>query len=195
VVFVLTGLDIEAKAALVKAQMEGAVDADIEWTLARTDHPDAATEQEASALLQCVVRSDDPDVVGRAFSGAAIELALASYPGFNVTAPPSNGSPYGVFTAAYLDAKDVDHVAVTADGTRHPIETPTAVADLQPSRTRSSLRNSTQSCGPTHRRRNFPSARSPSPAAATRAARPTSASGFAPMTSGPGSSPRCRSTG
>ncbi len=132
VVFVLTGLDIEAKAALVKAQMEGAVDADIEWTLARTDHPDAATEQEASALLQCVVRSDDPDVVGRAFSGAAIELALASYPGFNVTAPPSNGSPYGVFTAAYLDAKDVDHVAVTADGTRHPIETPTAVADLQP---------------------------------------------------------------
>ncbi|MGB3677072.1 MAG: acyclic terpene utilization AtuA family protein [Candidatus Neomicrothrix subdominans] len=132
VVFVLTGLDIEAKAALVRAQMTDAVDADMTWTLARTDHPDAATEQEASALLQCVVRSDDPDVVGRAFSGAAIELALASYPGFNVTAPPSNGSPYGVFTAAYLDANDVDHVVVTADGTRHAIAAPTTVADLEP---------------------------------------------------------------
>jgi hypothetical protein len=132
VVFVLTGLDIEAKAALVKAQMADAVDADMKWTLARTDHPNAATEQEASALLQCVVRSDDPDVVGRAFSGAAIELALASYPGFNVTAPPSNGSPYGVFTAAYLDANDVDHVAVTADGIRHAVAAPTTVADLQP---------------------------------------------------------------
>ena len=112
--------------------MADAVDADMKWTLARTDHPNAATEQEASALLQCVVRSDDPDVVGRAFSGAAIELALASYPGFNVTAPPSNGSPYGVFTAAYLDANDVDHVAVTADGIRHAVAAPTTVADLQP---------------------------------------------------------------
>ena len=132
VVFVLTGLEIEAKAALVRSQMDAAVDADITWTLARTDHPDATTEQEASALLHCVVRSDDPTAVGRAFSGAAIELALASYPGFHVTAPPSKGSPYGVFTAHHLAAAEVDHVVVLDDGARIHIDAPVTVADLEP---------------------------------------------------------------
>lgn len=94
----------------------------VRWTLARTDHPDAASEQEASALLRCVVRSSDPNAVGRRFSNAAIELALASYPGFHVTAPPSNGSPYGVFTAAYVDAAEVPHVAVLADGARVDVD-------------------------------------------------------------------------
>lgn len=132
VVFVLTGLDIEAKAVLVQAQMESAVGAELRWTLARTDHLDAATEQEASALLHCVVRSSDADAVGRVFSGAAIELALASYPGFNVTAPPSKGSPYGVFVAAYVDADAVDHVVVMADGTRIRVDPPSDVRVLQP---------------------------------------------------------------
>src|SRR4051812_28970175 len=113
--FVLTGLDIEAKASLVRCQL-AAVDA--EWTLARTDHPDADVQEEASALLHCVVRGPDPKALGRAFSGAAIELALASYPGFHVTAPPGDASPYGVFTAAYIPAGDVPHVAVHADGSR-----------------------------------------------------------------------------
>lgn len=35
-------------------------------------------------------------------SGAAVELALGSYPGFHVTAPPGKGAPYGVFEAAYV---------------------------------------------------------------------------------------------
>jgi hypothetical protein len=115
VTFVLTGLDIEAKAAWVQAQL-AAVDA--QWTLARTDHPDADVQEEAAALLHCVVRGTDPKALGRAFSGAAIELALASYPGFHVTAPPGDAAPYGVFTAAYVDRHEVPHVAVHADGTR-----------------------------------------------------------------------------
>src|SRR3954447_15148928 len=116
--FVLTGLDIEAKASLVRTQLSGL---DAEWTLARTDHPDADVQEEASALLHCVVRGPDPKALGRAFSGAAIELALASYPGFHVTAPPGDASPYGVFTAAYVPAATVPHVAVHDDGTRVPI--------------------------------------------------------------------------
>jgi hypothetical protein len=56
--------------------------------------------------------------VGRAFSGAAVELALASYPGFHVTAPPGNGSPYGVYRPAYVEAGKVPHVAVLPDGSR-----------------------------------------------------------------------------
>ncbi|MGI6875564.1 acyclic terpene utilization AtuA family protein [Amycolatopsis sp. 3B14] len=120
--FVLTGLDIEAKAELVRDQLEDALKdrppAEIRWTLARTDHEDADTEQRASALLHCAVKDADPKVAGRAFSGAAIELALASYPGFHVTAPPSDASPYGVYTAAYVDAAEVPHVAVLPDGSR-----------------------------------------------------------------------------
>ena len=69
-------------------------------------------------MLHCVVRGPDPKAIGRAFSSAAIELALASYPGFHVTAPPSDATPYGVFTAAYVDATRVPHVAVLPDGTR-----------------------------------------------------------------------------
>jgi hypothetical protein len=118
VTFVLTGLDIDTKAELIKTQLAGI---DATWTLARTDHEDADAQEEAAALLHCVVRGPDPKALGRAFSGAAIELALASYPGFHVTAPPGEAAPYGVFGAAYLPATDVPHVAVLADGTRVPI--------------------------------------------------------------------------
>ena len=118
VTFVLTGLDIEAKAELVKRQLADAGVTDARWTLARTDHPDSPTQEEASALLHCVVRGGDAKALGRAFSGAAIELALASYPGFHVTAPPGDAAPYGVFTAANLDAGLVAHVGVLDDGTR-----------------------------------------------------------------------------
>ncbi|MFS0901008.1 acyclic terpene utilization AtuA family protein [Mycolicibacterium litorale] len=119
--FVLTGLDIEAKAALVRAQLEAGLTkrpAELDWTLARTDHPDADTEETASALLRCVVRDQDPALVGRQFSSAAVELALASYPGFHVTAPPADGQVYGVFTAGSVAATEVSHVAVHADGAR-----------------------------------------------------------------------------
>jgi len=119
--FVLTGLDIEAKAALIRSQLESHLTvrpAELQWTLARTDHPDADTEEAASALLHCVVRDQDPKVVGRQFSSAAVELALASYPGFTSTAPPGDGQVYGVFTPGFVDAAAVPHVAVLADGTR-----------------------------------------------------------------------------
>jgi hypothetical protein len=115
VTFVLTGLDIEAKADLVRAQLAGP---DCAFTLARTDHPDAPVQEEAAALLHCVVRGPDPATLGRAFSGRAVELALASYPGLHVTAPPGDASPYGVFTSAYVPASEVPHVAVLPDGRR-----------------------------------------------------------------------------
>ncbi|MFE3260522.1 acyclic terpene utilization AtuA family protein [Nocardia sp. NPDC059229] len=117
--FILTGLDIEAKAELAQRQLESwlpARPAELEWTLARLDRPDADTEEQASALLRCVVRDPDPNKVGRAFSSVAVELALASFPGFSLTAPPGNGGPYGVFTPGYVDSKEIPHTAVLADG-------------------------------------------------------------------------------
>ncbi|WP_405831134.1 acyclic terpene utilization AtuA family protein [Streptomyces sp. NBC_01176] len=127
VVFVLTGLDIEAKAALVRDQMETALDAaksrpaEVRWELARTDRPDAPTEETASALLRLVVRDPDQDAVGRTLGGAAVELALASYPGFHVLAPPGKGSPYGVFEDSRVPQDAVDQVAVLPDGRRIPV--------------------------------------------------------------------------
>jgi hypothetical protein len=133
--FVLTGLDIEAKADLVRRQLDSALSvkpAELEWTLARTDHADADTEEAASALLRCVVRDPDPANVGRQFSSAAVELALASYPGFTVTAPPGDGQVYGVYTPGYVDAARVSHAAVHADGTRVEIPCATDTLELQP---------------------------------------------------------------
>jgi hypothetical protein len=132
---VLTGLDIEAKAELVRRQLETSLTvkpAELEWTLARTDHADADTEEAASALLRCVVRDPDPANVGRQFSSAAVELALASYPGFHATSPPGQGQVYGVFTPGYVDATDVPHVAVHADGTRVDIAPATQTLELEP---------------------------------------------------------------
>ncbi len=132
---VLTGLDIEAKAELVRRQLETSLTvkpAEMVWTLARTDHADADTEEAASALLRCVVRDPDPANVGRQFSSAAVELALASYPGFTSTAPPGDGQVYGVFTPGYVDATEVPHVAVHADGTRVDIAPATRTLELAP---------------------------------------------------------------
>ncbi|MGX1886056.1 acyclic terpene utilization AtuA family protein [Streptomyces sp. NPDC055287] len=138
VVFVLTGLDIEAKAELVRAQVEDALSAaksrpaQVCWELVRTDRPDADTQERASALLRLVVRDPDPANVGRVISGAAIELALGSYPGFHVTAPPGKGAPYGVFEAAYVNASDVEHVAVLPDGERVRVPHPATTRPLAP---------------------------------------------------------------
>ena len=132
---VLTGLDIEAKAALVRRQLETSLPvkpAEMQWTLARTDHADADTEETASALFRCVVRDPDPANVGRQFSSAAVELALASYPGFTSTSPPGDGQVYGVFTPGYVDATDVPHVAVHSDGTRVDIAPATETLALAP---------------------------------------------------------------
>ncbi|MFJ6621816.1 acyclic terpene utilization AtuA family protein [Kitasatospora sp. NPDC091335] len=137
VVFVLTGLDIEAKAALVRRQFADALPpgsrpAELRWTLARTDHPDAPTEEAASALLRLAARDPDPARVGRELGKAAVELGLAGYPGFHLTAPPGPGAPYGVFSTAHIDAKVVEHTAVLADGRRIVVPPPPVTAQAHP---------------------------------------------------------------
>jgi hypothetical protein len=132
--FVLTGLGIDAKAESVKAHMAAAYGdappARVEWTLLGTAKPDPATQGEATALLRCAVLDPDPNKVGRAFSNAAVELALAGYPGFTMTSPPGKGSPYGVYTPAYVPNEAVEHVAVTHTAARIPIPPPPATAPL-----------------------------------------------------------------
>jgi hypothetical protein len=131
--FLLTGLDIPQKAELIQAQMETAFAAGtrpetVEWQLDRTDTPDPATQAQGTALLRCHVKSAQPDPVGRSFSDAAIQLALASYPGFSVTRPPAAGSPFGIYRPAYVPQSEVPHVVVHADGRREDIQPPSVVS-------------------------------------------------------------------
>ena len=53
-------------------------------------------------------------MVGRRFSNAATELALASYPGFYLTSPPGDGTAYGVFWPTLVARSAVDEVVVHA---------------------------------------------------------------------------------
>lgn len=132
---VLTGLDIEAKADLVRRQFEDALPttpAELTWRLARTDVADAPTEQQASALLTVVGRDSDPQVVGRAFSNAAIEVALGSYAGFHTLTPPGGATPYGVFTAGYVPQAAPAHEVVLDDGTAEAVEPPATTRPLEP---------------------------------------------------------------
>jgi hypothetical protein len=121
--FVLTGLDIEEKAALTLKTMEqklGGAErfAEYDTLLIRSDKPDAPTNAEASAQLRITVKDSDQSKVGRAFADAATELALAGYPGFHLTSPPTDATAYGVFWPALVPAELVEPVVVTADGTR-----------------------------------------------------------------------------
>jgi hypothetical protein len=124
--FVLTGLDIEAKAALVKRQLAPVLAGveSVTWSLARTDRDDPETNEQAVATLRITVKDADAKKIGRPFSNAAVEIALASYPGCTLTSPPGDATIYGVYWPALVPNNAVAHVAVLEDGTR--IEVPPA---------------------------------------------------------------------
>ncbi|HEX5407570.1 MAG TPA: acyclic terpene utilization AtuA family protein, partial [Pseudonocardiaceae bacterium] len=130
--FVLCGLDVDAKAELARRQLTAEVGGDgITWTLARTDHADAATEETASAFLHATIMT--PDVKrAKGFSRACVELALASYPGFTLTAPPADGTPVGVYRPHFVPTAEVPHTAVLPDGTRVDIAPHTTHTEPDP---------------------------------------------------------------
>jgi Acyclic terpene utilisation family protein AtuA len=131
--FVLTGLDVEAKAAMVEAALfERLGGRDrfqaAEVRLVGRPAPDPASVEEAVAELRVTVKDPDPAKVGRAFSNAVIELALASYPGCYTTTPPGEATPYGVYWPALVRADAVEQVVVLDGGERLVVKPPTAAA-------------------------------------------------------------------
>lgn len=131
--FLLTGLDIEDKAALVERQFLAGLEtrpAQIDFRLQRTDHPDADTQAAATAMLTIVAWDPDKDVVGRSFTDAAVAMTLSSYPGATPSAPPGRGGPYGVYIPAYLAQGEIPHVAVLPDGTRVDIAPPETMEEM-----------------------------------------------------------------
>jgi hypothetical protein len=115
----LTGLDIEEKAKLVEEGFWEACPfspgdfAYVSTRLMRTDAPDPETNEEAVAILRISAKDPDEKKVGRAFSNAVIELALASIPGFfGVGGGPGPGRPFGVYEPARVPAKVVPQEVV-----------------------------------------------------------------------------------
>jgi hypothetical protein len=135
---VLTGLDIGEKAAWAideLFELIGGQDRfdDVDIQLLRYDKPDPTSFNEATAHLRVTVKDRDRAKVDRAFSNAVVELALAGYPGFHTTTPPSSASEFGVYWPALVPASMVEHVVQHPDGTREVVpHGPTAPATSVP---------------------------------------------------------------
>lgn len=109
----LCGPDIEEKARLVEealfAELGGRERFEqVHVELVRSDHPQARTNAEALAQLRITVMDRDPDKVGRSFSAAVIEMALASIPGFTCTTPPGDATPYVLYWPALVSRSAVE---------------------------------------------------------------------------------------
>jgi hypothetical protein len=95
---VLSGLDIEAKADAVLSALWSKLGGTerfegVDVQLIRTDAADPQTIEQAMAYLKITVDDSSADLVGRRFSNAVVELALANVPGFTVTTPPGKERP------------------------------------------------------------------------------------------------------
>ena len=138
---VLTGLDIEAKADLALRTVAGvplaqALSAspqenaeasrftvrELHVALLRHDRPDPSSTAEGQAELRITVKAADPKAVGKAFTAPIVESALATYPGMFPTAPPAEGTPYGVYWPTTVAGEHVAQVVtLDADGERAEI--------------------------------------------------------------------------
>jgi hypothetical protein len=120
--FVLTGLDIESKAAAAQAQLFDALGGkerfdEVDVRLLRFDQPDAPTNAQATAHLQITVKARDSVLAGRQFSSAAVGLYLGGYAGFHTTTPPTDATEFGVYWPALIPAAIVTQRVVLPDGT------------------------------------------------------------------------------
>ena len=147
---VVTGLDAEAKADLALRTITGLSleqalepglsaatrasrstltvrELDVDWSPARVEDP--ASSADAQSLLRLTVRDMDPKAVAKPFTTAVVESALASYPGMFPTAPPGEGTPYGIYWPTTV-ARSSARAQVTVDGER--IDVPAHLATELP---------------------------------------------------------------
>jgi len=136
VAIALTGLDIEAKAALVEAAFwdacpYGPDDFAVARTrIVRTDKVDPASNEEAVALWRLSVQDRDEAKVGRAVSSAVIELALATIPGmFGLGGGPSGASAFGVYEPAAVPASLVPCEVAAEHGDRATVSSVAPAGD------------------------------------------------------------------
>ncbi len=188
--FVLTGLDLDAKAALLESQLREVLTsfAGLDVQLLRrtpvtadgvpADVPQYATQAE----LRVTVRGKDAKALGKAFTAPAVELALASVPGLYADGPPSDPTPYGVYWPAAVDAALVEQRVVLdgAEIARIPSVVAYGSGAITPDPYATTRRRTARRRRRGGRRSGWRSGRCSGRARGTRGATPTSASGPAP---------------
>ena len=117
VTFLLGGLDIDGKARWAEEELWRRLGgresfAETHRALHRTAEEETTGFEESFSFLTLSVKDPDAEKVGRRFSTAAVEMALASYPGFNLTAPPGPGSPFGVYWPALVSSREISQQVV-----------------------------------------------------------------------------------
>ncbi|MEM9606087.1 MAG: acyclic terpene utilization AtuA family protein [Actinomycetota bacterium] len=137
----LTGLDVEEKAQVFESAFWAASPvakediASVSTRLVRTDKADPASNEEATAQLRITVKDPDERTIGRAFSNAYIELALASIPGFyGLSGGPGGARPYGVYRPAVVPSELVPMHVVMLGGERTVVESvaPSGAVQVDP---------------------------------------------------------------
>lgn len=90
-----------------------------------------ASQDEATGFLRVVAHGRDEGAVGRRLSSAVVELALASFPGIYLTAPPSRGHQRGAYSPSAIMQAALDHVVIDHHGRRRAIAAPEVTGDLR----------------------------------------------------------------
>ncbi|TQL70779.1 uncharacterized protein DUF1446 [Nocardioides albertanoniae] len=167
--FVLTGPDIDAKSAWLRDQLDAelSIGPDYSWSTYRIPAPDSPTEEGAACLLRLTARAADADAVGRALTAPAIELALASYPGFHVTAPPGRPSPFGIYKAAYVGRDRAVETVHLPDGSTHEVPPPLAYGEGVGTRTAEKSRTQAETSPDANQVTSRPAEVTPQPAGLT----------------------------
>ncbi len=154
----LTGLDIEAKAAVVEAAFwdacpYGPEDFErVTTRLSRTDKVDPATNDEAVALWHLTLRDHDEHKVGRAVANAGVEIALATIPGyFGVGNAPGAATPFGVYRPALVDAAVVPQYVTVLGGETRVVDSLAPGAGTAPDAAASTEAHREVIAGPTTR--------------------------------------------
>jgi hypothetical protein len=84
---------------------------------------DPTTTAAAQGHLRITVKDLDQKKVGKPFTSAVVESALAAYPGMFPTAPPAEGTAFGIYWPTLIDRSAVP-VAVAVDGEAVPVPVP-----------------------------------------------------------------------
>jgi hypothetical protein len=115
--FVLTGLDLDAKADFAEAAVRDATGGPGRFATydLRREHGGEADR------LTVTVKDPDEQAVGRGFFTAVAGTALAGYPGLYLEHASPRATEYGVYWPALVAAEEVTAETVLADGSRLPV--------------------------------------------------------------------------
>jgi Acyclic terpene utilisation family protein AtuA len=142
-ILALTGIDLDAKAALVERSVHRYIDAVDGLNAAAIDRigraqHDPDSQNAGTELLRIAVQGTK-DAAGRGFSSEMIELALSSYPGLYSLGPPQPGSAFGAYWPALLDQAMLEHTVHHHDG---------ATETITPGNSQDARREVTPQCDP-----------------------------------------------